>query len=154
MYNNWKELKDTLLDLYRRCSEHDIKYRIYLESVGSLYSLENYRNSFSDRKPASYIVLEHIKDLSEDGKDEYDRHILYYLLHIDSILDRIPIVHRMLSIIDTEYDKKEESLRNSINAYCENKNDPELFKRMMLDYNNLINDKVYWFLRRISNVRT
>lgn len=141
MYTNWKELKDTLLDLYRRYSEHDTKYRIFLENVGDLYSLENYRNSFSDRKPAPYLVLEHIKDLSEDGKDEYDRHILHYLLHIDSILDRIPIVHKMLSIIDADYEKKEETLRNSINAYCENKSDPELFKRMMLDYSNLISDR-------------
>lgn len=143
MYTNWKELKDTLLDLYRRYDEYDTKYRIFLENVGGLYSLESYEYSFSDRKPTPYIVLEHIKDLSEDGKDEYDRYILYYLLHIDSILDRIPIVHKMLYIIDTEYDKKEEALRKSINAYCENKSDPELFKRMMLDYNNLISDKVH-----------
>ena len=80
--------------------------------------------------------------MSEDGKDEQDKYILYYLLHIDSILDRIPIVHKMLSIIDVDYDKKEETLKESINAFCENKNDPELFKRMMLDYNSLISDNV------------
>lgn len=80
--------------------------------------------------------------MSEDGKDEQDKYILYYLLHIDSILDRVPIVHKMLSIIDSEYDKKEEALQNSINAYCENKNDLKLFKQMMIDYNNLISVSV------------
>lgn len=37
--------------------------------------------------------------------------------------------------------KKEEILKNSIDSFCENKDDPELFNRMMLDYNNLISDK-------------
>ena len=143
MYNNWKELKDTLLDLYRRCYEEDRKYRLYLENKHSLQSLEEYNHSFSKHKPAPYIVLEHIKALSEEGKGEQDKYILYYLLHIDSILDRIPIVHKMLSIIDVDYDKKEETLKRSINSFCENKNDPELFKRMILDYENLISDKVH-----------
>ena len=145
MDTNWKELKDTLLDLYRRCYEYDKKYRNYLENNHRLQSLEEYNRSFSKHKPAPYIVLEYIKALSEDGKDEQDKYILYYLLHIDSILDRIPIVHKMLSIIDVDYDKKEETLKESINAFCENKNDPELFKRMMIDYNNLISDKVHQF---------
>lgn len=142
MNTSWKELKDTLLDLYRRCYEYDKKYRIYLENNNRLQSLEEYEHSFSKHKPNPYIVLEHIKALSEDGKDEQDKHILYYLLHIDSILDRIPIVHKMLSIIDVDYDKKEETLNESINAYCENKNDLVLFNRMMLNYNNLISDNV------------
>lgn len=145
MKNSWKELKDTLLDLYRRCYECDMKYRIYLENNHRLQSLEEYEHSFSKHKPAPYIVLEYIKALSEDGKDEQDKYILYYLLHIDSILGRIPIVYKMLSIIDVDYDKKEETLKKSINAYCENKSDPELFKRMMLDYENLISDKVHQF---------
>ena len=106
MKNSWKELKDTLLDLYRRCYEWDKKYRIYLENNNHLQSLEEYEHSFSKHKPTPYIVLEHIKTLSEDGKGEQDKYILYYLLHIDSILDRISIVHKMLSIIDVDYDKK------------------------------------------------
>ena len=142
MYTNWKELKDTLLDLYRKYYEHDKKYRVFLERVCGLYILESYERSFSDSKPKPYIVLEHIKGLSDDGKGKHDRHILHYLLHIDSILDRIPIVHRMLSIIDVDYDKKEETLRNSINAYCESKSDLKLFKQMMIDYNNLISGSV------------
>ena len=142
MYTNWKELKDTLLDLYREYYEHDKKYRVFLERVGGLYNLESYERSFSDSKPKPYIVLEYIKALSEDGKDEQDKYILYYLLHIDSILDRIPIVHKMLSIIDVDYDKKEETLRKSSSSFCENKNDLELFKQMMIDYNNLISGSV------------
>ena len=142
MYTNWKELKDTLLDLYRKYYEHDKKYRDYLENNYHLHSLEEYRHSFSKRKPAPYIVLEYIKALSEDGKDEQDKYILYYLLHIDSILDRIPIVHKMLSIIDVDYDKKEEVLKESINDFCENKSDLKLFKQMMIDYNSLISDNV------------
>lgn len=142
MYTNWKELKDTLLDLYREYYEHDKKYRDYLENNHHLHSLEEYRHSFSKHKPAPYIVLEYIKALSEDGQDEQDKYILYYLLHIDSILDRIPIVHKMLSIIDVDYDKKEETLKESINAFCENKSDLKLFKQMMIDYNNLISDNV------------
>lgn len=59
------------------------------------------------------------------------------------MLDRLPIVHKMLSIIDVDYDKKEETLRESLNSFCENKNDLELFKRMILDYENLISDKVH-----------
>lgn len=143
MDTGWKELKDTLLNLYRRCYEHDKKYREYLESTNNLQNLEEYRNSFSDYRPTPYFVLQHIKDLSEDGKGEQDKYILYYLLRIDSMLDRIPIVHEMLSIIDADYEKKEETLRKSMSSFCENKNDLELFKRMMLDYENLISDKVY-----------
>ncbi len=143
MNTSWKELKDTLLDLYRRCYEDDKKYREYLESTHNLQNLEDYKNSFSDHRPTPYFVLQHIKNLSEDGRCEQDKNILYYLLRIDSILDRIPIVYKMLSIIDVNYDKKEETLRKSINSFCENKNDLELFKCMMLDYNNLISDKVY-----------
>ncbi len=143
MDTGWKELKYTLLNLYRRCYEHDKKYREYLESTHNLQNLENYRNSFSNHKPAPYIVLQHVKDLSEDGRDKQDKYILYYLLRIDSTLDRIPIVHKMLSIIDADYEKKEETLRESMSSFCENKNDLELFKRMMIDYNNLISDKVY-----------
>ena len=143
MNTSWKELKDTLLDLYRRCYEDDKKYRESLESTHNLQNLEDYRNSFSDHRPTPYFVLQHIKNLSEDGRCEQDKNILYYLLRIDSILDRIPIVYKMLSIIDVDYDKKEETLRKSISSFCENKNDFELFKCMMLDYNNLISDKVY-----------
>ena len=143
MNTGWKELKYTLLNLYRRCYEHDKKYREYLESTHNLQNLENYRNSFSDYRPAPYIVLQHIKDLSEDGRGKQDKYILYYLLHIDSMLDRIPIVHKMLSIIDADYDKKEETLKKSMISFCENKNDLELFKRMMLDYENLISDNVH-----------
>jgi hypothetical protein len=143
MNTNWKELKDTLLNLYRRCYEHDKKYREYLESTHNLQDLEEYRHSFSDYRPAPYIVLQRIGRLSEDGRGEQDKYILYYLLHIDSMLDRIPIVHEMLSIIDIDYDKKEETLRRSMSSFCENKNDLELFKRMMLDYENLISDKVH-----------
>ena len=140
MNTSWKELKDTLLDLYIKCDERDIKYREYLESTLSFQMLEDYRNSFSDNKPAPYFVLKYIRALSEDGRGEQDKHILYYLLHIDSILDRIPTVHRMLSIIDAGYLDKKEVLRKSIDSFCENRNDAELFKRMMLDYNNLISD--------------
>ena len=140
---NWKKLKDTLLNLYRRSYEYDKKYREYLESTHNLQNLEEYRNSFSDHRPTPYIVLQHIKDLSEDGRGEQDKYILYYLLRINSMLDRIPIVHKMLSIIDVDYDKKEETLRKSMCSFCENKNDLELFKRMMLDYENLISDKVH-----------
>lgn len=143
MNNTWKELKDTLLNLYRRCYEYDKKYREYLESLHNLQYLEDYRNSFSDLSPTPYFVLQHIKDLSEDGRGEQDKYILYYLLCIDSMLDRLPIVHKMLSIIDADYDKKEETLRKSLSLFCENKNDLELFKRMMLDYENLISDKVH-----------
>ena len=143
MNTNWKELKDTLLNLYRRCYEDDKKYREYLESTHNLQNLEDYRNSFSDHRPAPYIVLQHIKRLSEDGRGEQDKYILYYLLRINSTLDRIPIVHKMLSIIDIDYEKKEETLRESMSSFCENKNDFELFKRMMLDYENLISDKVH-----------
>ena len=140
---SWKELKDTLLDLYRKCYEHDKKYREHLESTHNLQDLEEYRNSFSDHRPTPYFVLQHIKDLSEDGRGKKDKYILYYLLRIDSMLDRIPIVHKMLSIIDVNYEKKEETLRKSMSSFCENKNDLELFKRMMLDYENLISDKVH-----------
>ena len=143
MNTKWKELKDILLNLYRRCYEHDKKYREYLESTHNLQNLEEYRHSFSDYRPAPYIVLQYIKYLSDDGRGEQDKYILYYLLHINSMLDRIPIVHEMLSIIDVYYDKKEETLRKSMSSFCENKNDLELFKRMMLDYDNLISDKVY-----------
>lgn len=143
MNNTWKELKDTLLNLYRRCYEDDKKYREYLESTHNLQNLEDYRNSFSDLRPAPYIVLQRIKDLSDDGRGEQDKYILYYLLRINSTLDRIPIVHEMLSIIDVDYEKKEETLRKSMSSFCENKNDLELFKRMMLDYENLISDKVH-----------
>ena len=134
MNTKWKELKDTLLNLYRRIYEYDKKYREYLESTHNLQNLEDYRNSFSDHRPAPYIVLQHIKRLSEDGRGEQDKYILYYLLRINSTLDRIPIVHEMLSIIDVDYEKKEEILRKSMSSFCENKNDFELFKRMMLDY--------------------
>lgn len=140
---SWKELKDTLLNLYRRCYEYDKKYREYLESTNNLQDLEDYRNSFSDHKPTPYFVLQRIKDLSEDGRGKQDKYILYYLFRIDSMLDRIPIVHKMLSIIDVDYDKKEEALRKSMSSFCENKNDLELFKCMMIDYNNLISDKVH-----------
>lgn len=143
MNNTWKELKDTLLNLYRRCYEYDRKYREHLESTHNLQDLEEYRHSFSNYRPAPYIVLQHIKDLSEDGRGKQDKYILYYLLRINSMLDRIPIVHKMLSIIDVDYDKKEETLRKSMSSFCENKNDLELFKRMMLDYENLISDKVH-----------
>ena len=54
MYTNWKELKDTLLDLYRKYYEHDKKYRDYLENNHHLQSLEEYRHSFSKHKPAPY----------------------------------------------------------------------------------------------------
>lgn len=138
MNTSWKELKDTLLGLYRRYYEYDKKYREYLESTKNLQNLEDYSHSFSSHRPTPYFVLQHIERLSEDGKGEQDKHILCYLLHIDSILDRIPIVHKMLSIIDANYDKKEEILNKSINTFCENKDNQELFKRMMLDYNNLI----------------
>jgi hypothetical protein len=138
----WKELKYNLLNLYRKCYEHDKKYREYLEKTHSLQNLEDYKHSFSDDKPTPYSILQYVECLSDDGKSEQDKYILYYLLHIDSILDRIPIVHKMLSIIDADYDKKEEILRHSIDSFCENKNDIELFKQMMLDYNNLISDKV------------
>ena len=143
MNTKWKELKDTLLNLYRRCYEDDKKYREYLESTHNLQNLEDYKNSFSDYRPAPYFVLQHIKYLSDDGRGKQDKYILYYLLHIDSMLDRIPIVHKMLSITDVDYDKKEETLRKSMSSFCENKNDLELFKRMMLDYENLISDKVH-----------
>ena len=143
MNTKWKELKDTLLNLYRRCYEDDKKYREYLESTHNLQNLEDYKNSFSDYRPAPYFVLQHIKYLSDDGRGKQDKYILYYLLHIDSLLDRIPIVHKMLSITDVYYDKKEETLRKSMSSFCENKNDLELFKRMMLDYENLISDKVH-----------
>lgn len=143
MNTNWKELKDTLLNLYRRCYECDKKYRKHLENTHNLQDLEDYRNSFSDHRPTPYFVLQHIKDLSEDGKGKQDKYILYYLLRIDSMLDRIPIVHKMLSIIDVDYEKKEETLRKSLSLFCENKNDLELFKRMMLDYENLISDNVH-----------
>ncbi len=143
MNTSWKELKDSLLDLYRKCYEDDKKYRIYLENTHNLQRLEEYRNSFSEHKPAPYLVLDRIERLSDDGSDEQDKYILYYLLHIDSILDRIPIVHRMLSIIDVDYDKKKETLMESINSFCENKNDLELFKCMMIDYDNLISDKTH-----------
>ena len=139
MDTSWKELKDTLLNLYRRCYEDDRKYKEYLESTHNLQNLEDYRNSFSDHRPTPYFVLQRIKDLSEDGRGEQDKYILYYLLRIDSTLDRIPIVHKMLSIIDADYDKKEETLRKSMSSFCENKNDLELFKCMMLDYENLVN---------------
>lgn len=112
MDTGWKELKDTLLNLYRRCYEYDKKYREYLESTHNLQNLEEYRNPFSDHRPAPYFVLQHIKDLSEDGRGKQDKYILYYLLHIDSMLDRVPIVHKMLSIIDVDYEKKEETLMN------------------------------------------
>lgn len=143
MNNTWKELKDTLLNLYRRCYEYDRKYREHLESTHNLQDLEEYRHSFSDLRPTPYFVLQHIKRLSEDGRGEQDKYILYYLLRINSTLDRIPIVHKMLSIIDIDYEKKEETLRESMSSFCENKNDLELFKRMMIDYDNLISDKVY-----------
>lgn len=143
MNNTWKELKDTLLNLYRRCYDYDKKYREYLESTHNLQNLEDYRNSFYDHRPTPYFVLQRIKDLSEDGRGKQDKNILYYLLRINSTLDRIPIVHKMLSIIDADYDKKEETLRKSMSSFCENKNDLELFKRMMLDYENLISDKVH-----------
>ena len=143
MNTSWKELKDTLLDLYRRCYEYDKKYREYLESTHNLQNLEDYRNSFSDHRPTPYFVLQRIGRLSDDGRGEQDKYILYYLLRINSILDRVPIVHKMMSIIDTDYDKKEETLRNSMSSFCENKNDSELFNRMMLDYENLISDKVH-----------
>lgn len=143
MDTNWKELKDILLNLYKRCYEYDRKYREHLESTHNLQDLEEYRNSFSDHRPTPYFVLQHIKDLSEDGRGKQDKYILYYLLCIDSVLDRIPIVHKMLSIIDADYDKKEETLRKSMSSFCENKNGLELFKRMMLDYENLISEKVY-----------
>ena len=143
MNTKWKELKDTLLNLYRRCYEDDKKYREYLESTHNLQNLEDYKNSFSDYRPSPYFVLQHIKYLSDDGRGKQDKYILYYLLHIDSMLDRIPIVHKMLSITDVDYDKKEETLRKSMSSFCENKNDLELFKRMMLDYENLISDKVH-----------
>ena len=55
MYTNWKELKDTLLDLYRRCYEYDKKYRDYLENNHHLQSLEEHKHSFSKHKPAPYI---------------------------------------------------------------------------------------------------
>lgn len=58
MYANWKELKDTLLDLYRKYYEHDKKYRTFLDSIDGLYSLESYERSFSDRKPKPYIKLD------------------------------------------------------------------------------------------------
>lgn len=75
---------------------------------------------------------------------EYDfKYILYYLLHINSVLDWVSIIHKMLSIIDVDYEKKEEAFMESINSFCENKNELELFKRMMLDYNNLISDNVH-----------
>lgn len=137
----WKELKYNLINLYRKCYEHDKKYREYLEKTHNLQNLEDYKNSFSDDKPTLYFILQHVESLSEDGKSEQDKYILYYLLHIDSILDRIPIVHKMLSIIDVDYENKKETLKNSIDSFCENKNDIELFKRMMLDYNKLITDK-------------
>lgn len=144
MNTNWKELRDTLLDLYRRYYDNDKKYREHLESTHNLQNLEDYKNSFSDHKPTPYFVLQHIKDLSEDGRGKHqDKYILYYLLCIDSMLDRIPIVHKMLSIIDADYDKKEETLRKSLSLFCENKNNLELFKRMMLDYENLISDKIH-----------
>ena len=143
MNNTWKELKDTLLNLYRRCYEYDKKYREHLESTHNLQDLEDYRNSFSDHRPTPYFVLQHIKDLSEDGRGKQDKYILYYLLRIDSMLDRIPIVHKMLSIIDADYDKKEETLRKSMSSFCENRDDFELFKRMMLDYENLMSDNVH-----------
>ena len=76
----------------------------------------------------------------------HTNYILYYLLRINSTLDRIPIIHKMLSIIDADYDKKEETLRKSMSSFCENKNDLELFKRMMIDYENLMSDKVYCYL--------
>lgn len=137
----WKELKNTLLNLYRKYYKHDKKYREYLEHTYSFQNLEDYKHSFSDNKPTPYSVLQSVECLSEDGKDEQDKYILYYLLHIDSILDRIPIVHKMLFIIDIDYENKKESLKNSIDSFCENKNDIELFKHMMLDYYNLISDK-------------
>ena len=143
MNNTWKELKDTLLNLYIRCYEYDKKYREHLESTLNLQDLGEYRHTFSDYRPAPYIVLQHIKDLSDDGRGEQDKYILYDLLQINSMLDRIPIVHKMLSIIDADYDKKEETLRESLSLFCENKNDLELFKRMMLDYENLISDNVH-----------
>lgn len=143
MNTSWKGLKDTLLDLYRRCYEYDFKYRNYLESNHYLQSLEDYEHSFSERKPAPYIVSELIESLSDDGMNEQDKYILYYLLHIDSVLDCVPIIHKMLSIIDVDYEKKAETLRNSMNSFCENKNDLALFKRMMLDYNNLTSDNVH-----------
>lgn len=141
MNTNWKELKDTLLGLYRKYYEHDKKYREYLEHNFSFQNLEDYKHPFSDDKSTPYSVLQHVECLSEDGKDEQDKYILYYLLHIDSILDRIPIVHKMLSIIDVDYENKKETLKNSIDSFCENKIDIELFKQMILDYNNLISDK-------------
>lgn len=55
MYANWKELKDTLLDLYTRCYESDKKYRDYLENNNHLQRLEEYYHSFSEHKPAPYI---------------------------------------------------------------------------------------------------
>ena len=143
MNTNWKELKDALLTLYRKCYEHDKKYREYLERTLSFQNLEDYKHSFSDDKPTPYSVLQYIERLSEDGKNEQDKYILYYLLHIDSILDRIPIIHKMLSIIDVDYNKKEEVLRKSIDSFCENKDDLELFKYMMIDYSNLISYKVH-----------
>lgn len=139
----WKELKDNLLNLYRKYYEHDKKYREYIEHNLSFQNLEDYKHSFSDNKSTPYSVLQYIERLSEDGKDEQDKYILYYLLHIDSILDRIPIVHKMLSNIDVDYENKKETLKNSIDSFCENKNDIELFKQMMLNYNNLISDKAH-----------
>lgn len=111
MNTSWKELKDTLLNLYRKCYEHDKKYREYLENTHNLQNLEDYRNSFSGDKPTPYSILQYIECLSEDGKSEQDKYILYYLLHIDSILDRIPIVHKMLSIVDADYGKKRRNIK-------------------------------------------
>lgn len=76
MNTSWKELKYTLLDLYKRCYEFDKKYRDYLESNRRLQTLEEYYHSFSEQKPAPYIILEHIKYLSEGGNGKYDRQIL------------------------------------------------------------------------------
>ena len=138
MNKEWKELKDTLVNLYKKYYEDDRKYRWYLEDNFKLQELEYYNHSFSEHKPAPYLVLARVKRLSDDGTDEQDIHILRYLLGIDSMLDRIPIVHKMLALIDTNYEENNGKLQQSLNLFCENKNDSDLFINMMNDYMKLV----------------
>ena len=138
MDQGWKKLKETLINMYTECYKADRDYRLYLEERFKLQELEDYNHSFSEHKPNPFLILQRVRELSDDGSDEQDIHILRYLLSIDSILDRIPIVHKMLSIIDSKYKENKNNLDKSLNSFCENKKDNGLFINMIRSYKKLV----------------